>query len=167
MTKNAAFRDDTLRAAIGGAAVVTVVALGYRQALRWLGMWPNALSGAVLGLAHAAGTTALVTAASYVQPRYKRAGLKGMGPFAYGPLTVPGIVLGHVLFGAMVGWIIGREPRRAVYVSPAFLRWLRRQEEADHVEQHPAPIRPRLRTVPESHTQSDEPAEWVRPARAA
>lgn len=145
----------------------TLLGFAYQQAFRWLGMWPSAASGALLGLAHAAGATAFVAAAPYVHPRPKQAGLKEMGPFAYGPLTIPGLVMGHVLFGAIVGWFIGREPRRAAYVSPAFLRWLDRQEEADHVEEHPLPIRPRLRTVPESHTQSDEPAEWVRPARAA
>ena len=145
---------------VNGAAI----ALAYRQAFRWLGMWPGAASGALLGLAHAVGAMAFVAAAPYIHPRPKQAGLRKMGPFAYGPLTVPGMVLGHALFGAIVGWFIGREPRREYYVNRAFLRWLARQEEADHVEAHPVPITPRLRAVPAAYTQSEEPTESARAA---
>ena len=77
------------------------------------------------------------------------------------------MVLGHMLYGAMVGWFTGRDARQASVVSPAFLRWLARQEEADRVELQPVPLTPRLRTVPPTQSRPSELPEWSVPAARA
>ena len=52
------------------------------------------------------------------------------------------------LLAAMAAWVM-KTQRREYYVSPRFLAWLRRQEEADRlemeraVERAPLPFRPR------------------------
>jgi len=105
-------------------------AVGYQQALRRTGMFAGAPSGALLGVAHGMAAIGAVAAMPKVHPRPRQAGLEKMGPSAYGSLTVPGMLLGHMLFGALVGAATGWERRKSV-VSPAFLRWLKRQDEEE------------------------------------
>jgi len=159
--------EETVRALVGGVVATGLMALGYQQLFRRLGMWPNAVSGALVGLAQAILSMGFIAALPAVNLRSKEGGLKQMGPYAYGSLTIPTLVVGHVLYGAIVGWSIGRQGERASVVSPAFLRWLQKQEQADHVEQQPTPLRLRLRSVPPAQSRPSETPEWAMPARAA
>ncbi|HXI14840.1 MAG TPA: hypothetical protein VNM48_00615, partial [Chloroflexota bacterium] len=125
--------DGTKARALGwGLNVVhgALFAVGYQQALRCTGMFAGAPSGALLGVAHGLASMGAVAAMPKMHPRPRQAGLEKMGPSAHGPLTVPGMLLGHMLFGALVGAAIGWERHKSV-VSPAFLRWIKRQEEEE------------------------------------
>lgn len=148
-----------------------LLALGYGEVFRRLRLWPGAPAGALLGLAHGAGATALVAALPQIHPRPRQAGLRPMSVDAYGPLTLPGMLLGHVLYGALVGWLLERESRRASVVSPAFLAWLKAQEAAEQAAPgQPAALLHRLAVLRGGREEAPGPAPWGKrdaPARAA
>ncbi len=131
------------------AANGTLFALGYQLLFRKLGMWPGAQGGALLGLAHAGAALGVLAALPSLHPRPRQAGLQEPGSFSYGPLTIPGMLLGHVLYGAIAGWAMGRESGQKNVVSPAFLRWLQQQEESERaiweerLDTAPTRLRPR------------------------
>ncbi|HEU5314669.1 MAG TPA: hypothetical protein VFX49_01055 [Chloroflexota bacterium] len=149
-----------------------VFAFGYREAFRRLGMFPGAPAGLVVGVPHSLMAMALVAAMPYVHPRPKEAGLRDMSPFAYGRLTLPGMVLGHVMYGVLVGWFVGAG-RRTDVVSQRFLRWLDGQAEAERRDQHPVPDSGEVRKPVElaarraSRAMQTSATQAVRASRAA
>ncbi|HEX9402155.1 MAG TPA: hypothetical protein VF912_18765 [Anaeromyxobacter sp.] len=78
-------------------------ALGYRALFRAARVAPDAQSGVILGAAHFAAAIAGLAVAPYVHPRPRQAGLRPLRPTAYGPMTIPGMLVGHVVYGAIVG----------------------------------------------------------------
>lgn len=89
-----------------------VLAGGYQLAFRALHARASAPRGAALGLLHGAAALAGLALLPRVHPRPLAAGLKPLSPAAYGPLTVPGMLLGHVVYGAVLGAMLnGASPR--------------------------------------------------------
>ena len=152
------YGKSSMRAGSGALVLADAagLALLYRHAVRRLGVWPNAVTGGLAGALHGLGAMAVLASGSEPRATLPGTGRRDLAPGAFWLLAAP-VVLGHALGGALLGWTMERPGRRDLYVSPAFLRWLRRQEDADHVEAHPTPIQPRLRVVP-----ANDPA----PARA-
>ncbi len=77
--------------------------LGYRAVFRSARVAPDAKSGVILGAAHFAASVAGLAIAPHVHPRPRQAGLRPLRPTAYGPMTVPGMLVGHLIYGAIVG----------------------------------------------------------------
>jgi hypothetical protein len=130
----ATLRPDSAKTRALGWAMNLVngvaIAFAYREVFRRAGLFPGATAGLAVAVPHAIGATALIAALPYVHPRPKEAGLKKAPPLAYGPLTLPAMLLGHELYGMIVGWMAGAE-RRERYVSARTLAWLRRQEQVE------------------------------------
>lgn len=149
-------------------ATGALLTLGYREIFRWLGLWPGAAAGMLVGLGNAAASFGAVAALARLHPRPRRAGLASANPLAYGPLAVPAVLLGHALFGAAAGWLIARERRRDAVVSPAFLRWLERERADERRAAEPSQYRRHLRLVPPLSTRPrDEMDVWPALERAA
>lgn len=77
--------------------------LAYRELFRRAGVSPGARHGAAAGQGHFGGAALFIALLLRVHPRPEEAGLRPFGPFAYGSMTVPGMLMGHVIYGAIVG----------------------------------------------------------------
>jgi hypothetical protein len=80
-----------------------LLALGYRALFRAARVAPDAQSGVILGTVHFAAALAGLAIAPHLHPRPRQAGLRPLRPRAYGPMTVPGMLVGHLVYGAIVG----------------------------------------------------------------
>ncbi|MCO5171832.1 MAG: hypothetical protein M9894_36495 [Planctomycetes bacterium] len=94
------------------------IASAYRTAWRRAGVAPGARQGALLGLVHGLVSLGYMAAAPRVHPRPAAAGLRPFAPAAYGPAWIPAMVLGHVLYGAVLGGLLAGG-RRRVDAAPA------------------------------------------------
>jgi hypothetical protein len=88
-----------------------ILAFGYRAAFRVARVAPDSRAGLVLGAAHFAAAMAGLALAPHLHPRAREAGLKRLRPTAYGPMTVPGMLIGHLVYGAIVGRALNRDRR--------------------------------------------------------
>ncbi len=64
---------------------------------------PSLAAGMLVGLGHAALAAGGLELLRRVHPRANEAGLRHLTPTAYGPLTVPGLVGGHLIYGGLIG----------------------------------------------------------------
>jgi hypothetical protein len=88
---------------VGGAGA-------YLPALLLLPPELRVMGGAALGTAHSLVAAGLLAALPRLHPAPARAGLRPLRPLAYGPLTVPALVAGHALYGALIGRALRDEP---------------------------------------------------------
>lgn len=86
-----------------------LLAAGYRELFRRGGIAPSGARGALVGLAHGVLALSFMGAAPRVHPRPWAAGLRPFRAGAYGPAWVPAMLLGHVLYGAVVGRCLARD----------------------------------------------------------
>ena len=84
----------------------TGFAVFYRAAFALAGLRPAPPSGAALGAAHSLVALGVLAALGGAHPRRRQAGARPLSPTAYGPLTLPGMVTGHVIYGAVVAWLL-------------------------------------------------------------
>ena len=107
-------------------------ALEYGPLCRAAGLFRGAPSGAVLGFAQglaAAGAFTAATTATASRP---------------GLTMLTGVVAGHALLGAVVGFLGAAHEKRDRFVSPRFLAWLKRQEDDDQASLETEGARPPL-----------------------
>lgn len=81
-------------------------ALAYRELFRRSPLPAGPVGGAAAGVGHCLLGTAAIALLPRLHPRPLQAGLRSFGPAAYGPMTLPGMLLGHVFYGAIVGWFL-------------------------------------------------------------
>lgn len=86
-----------------------VLALVYRELFRRTSVPAGPKSGAAAGLLHSLLSLAALGLFPRLHPRPRQAGLRPAHPYAYGPLTIPGMLAGHALYGAIVGWFLRPE----------------------------------------------------------
>jgi hypothetical protein len=86
------------------------LAAGYTALFRHAEIAPSGARGALIGLAHGVFSVGFMALAPAVHPRPEMAGLRRFGARAYGPGWIPAMLLGHVLYGAIVG-VTSRHPR--------------------------------------------------------
>lgn len=86
-----------------------VLGLGHAAGYEVLGVEPGWRSGALLGLAHGVGAGAALPAMDAANPCVRSGALDGFGAFAKrrGALMVAGFLVGHVVYGAIVGAAYG------------------------------------------------------------
>lgn len=77
------------------------LAAGYAALFRFLR--PSPRNGLFVGLAHGVLAGVGLEALSRLHPRPREAGLRHLTPTAYGPLTVPGLLGGHLVYGGLIG----------------------------------------------------------------
>lgn len=104
-------RCEGARAVVAGLsmhlAMGAVLAIGYAVlfALVWerATWWNGAMIGAVHGIAAGAGFPLL----DRINPCVRDGRVRGFGPFGigYGPMMTLGLLAGHLVFGAVVGWL--------------------------------------------------------------
>lgn len=87
-------------------AMGAVLAIGYAGLFALLGeatWWGGAMVGAVHGIFAGAGFPAL----DAINPCVKDGRMRGFGPFGrgYGPMMILGLLGGHLIFGAVIGWL--------------------------------------------------------------
>ncbi len=84
------------------------IAYAYAQGFKLLGLRPSAKTGALGGLIHwviAVGVTGLATRK---HPKRDRLDMPGFGGAALGPQSALGFLLGHLVYGTLVGWQYGQ-----------------------------------------------------------
>lgn len=84
-------------------------AAAYLIPLRRLPPELRMLGGAGLGTVHSLVAIAALAVLPRVHPRPRLAGLRPAGSLDYGTLTIPILVAGHALYGALIGYSL-REP---------------------------------------------------------
>ena len=89
------------------------LALVYREVFRRAGIPARPLAGAVLGVGHFLAAMLFMALVPRVHPRPEQARLRPLRLFAYVPLTFPGMLVAHVIYGALVGWLLARGDERA------------------------------------------------------
>jgi hypothetical protein len=85
--------------ALNGVAL----AAAYRELMNRTSVPKAGWSGALVGLAHGVLSLAFMGAAPKVHPRPFAGGVRPVSATAYGPGWIPGMLLGHALYGAVVG----------------------------------------------------------------
>jgi hypothetical protein len=86
-----------------------LLAGAYQAVFRMMGSQPTAARGALLGVAHAGVALAGLSLLPRVHPRPFTAGLRPLSATAYGPLTLPGMLAGHIVYGAVAGAALGAD----------------------------------------------------------
>jgi hypothetical protein len=107
-------RDGPATRAMGWAIYATnglLLALGYRAVFRVARVAPDSRAGLVLGTVHFGAALAGLAVAPHLHPRAREAGLKPLRPTTYGPMTIPGMLIGHLVYGAIVGRALKRDRR--------------------------------------------------------
>lgn len=104
-------RSEGAVALLAGAGmhlvIGSVLALGYALAF-WL-LWgeATALNGALLGAVHGVGAGAGFPMLDALNPCVQGGRMRGFGLFGrgYGIMMVVGLLAGHVVYGAIIGWL--------------------------------------------------------------
>jgi hypothetical protein len=141
----------SLQGVLTGMPLVSGVLFGleYGPLCRAAGLFRGAPSGVLLGLAQGVAAAGAVSAMMGARPRV---------------MTLAGVVTGHALLGALVGFLGAALERRDRFVSPHFLTWLKRQDDereaTDHGVQEPIQLarHPARRRLADPISQSDVPA---------
>ena len=91
---------------IGHLASGAIFAVLYLGLFRLTQIRPSAIIGGSFGFVHAFLSMAIFAVLPTLHPRPAAAGLERFTLAAFGDLTVPGLLIGHIVFGAVVGHIM-------------------------------------------------------------
>lgn len=96
-----------------------MLAAGYRAAFALSQTRPSLRAGAWLGAAHFVAAMLALAVLPDIHPRPRAAGLRRLAPAAYGPMTVPGMLAGHIVYGSIVGARLSRHEHQRTRAAPS------------------------------------------------
>jgi hypothetical protein len=85
------------------------IAFGYAVGFQLLGLRPSWKTGVLGGIIHWLIASFVTKLASAKHPKRERLDMPGFGGMALGPRSAIGFLIGHLIYGALLGWQYGQD----------------------------------------------------------